>query len=339
MDFRLSRQSVNALIESLGYGKEHGWGKDLEVAIYLYWLASATSYQVVSEAFDVPTNTVCDVVHRVRESIMAIYRRVVHFPAADELEGIGEGFAHLAGSCAFNRVAGSIDGTHIRIKPPAANKEDYLNRKLFHSIKLQVVCDHKGRFLNTFTGLPGAVHDARVLRWSSLYFQQLYPPPGWILTGDGGYPCLTAPISLMTPYREPVQNPVQDRYNRHHVKARCVVETAIGTMKTRWRSIFLKALEVRSTFVPVVVSTCAFLHNLCITNSDMVEPDVEEGGVHGDDYQENQPEDQRPGENLRNRLAAEVSAPGAAIPALQEHDYQSSHHFLYIVPTFDIFCK
>ncbi len=82
---------------------------------------------MVSEAFDVPTTTVHDVVHWVTGSNMAIYKRVVHLPATEELEGIGEGFAHLAGSCAFRQMAGNIDGTHIRIKPPAANKEDYLN--------------------------------------------------------------------------------------------------------------------------------------------------------------------------------------------------------------------
>lgn len=98
-----------------------------------------------------------------------------------------------------------------------------------------------------FSGLPGSVHDARVLRWSSIYTQQLYPPPGWYILGDGGYPCLAAPIVLLTPYREPLQNPVQARYNRHHSRARCVVERAIGMMKTRWRSIFLKALEVRES--------------------------------------------------------------------------------------------
>ncbi|XP_074484272.1 uncharacterized protein LOC141763652 [Sebastes fasciatus] len=224
-DFRLSRQTINALVECLGYAKDHGWGKDLEVALYLYWLASATSYRVVSEAFDVPITTVHDVVHRVAGSIMAIFKRVVYFPAADELVGIGEGFARLAGSHAFR--------------------------------------------------LPGSVHDARVLRWSSIYVEQLYPSPGWCIIGDGGYPCLAAPISLMTPYREPVQGPVQGRYNRHHSKARCVVERAIGMMKTQWRSIFLKALEVKSTFVPEVVSTCAFLHNLSIRNGDLVEPDVD----------------------------------------------------------------
>ncbi|XP_058605838.1 putative nuclease HARBI1 [Onychostoma macrolepis] len=174
-----------------------------------------------------------------------MFKRVVHLSDPDELEEIGTGFASLADSPAFHHVAGSIDGTHIRIKPPAENWEDYFNRKLFHSLQLQVICDHKGLFLNVFAGFPGAVHDARVLRWSTIYVQQLYPPPGWCIIGDGGYPCLSVPICLMTPFREPVQNAVQARYNRKLSKARFVVERAIGMMKTRWCSIFFKALELK----------------------------------------------------------------------------------------------
>ncbi|KAG9278155.1 putative nuclease HARBI1 [Astyanax mexicanus] len=253
---------------------------------------------------------------------MAVFKRVVHFPSPEELEAIGAGFCRLAGSPAFHHVVGSIDGSHIRIKPPGEFKEDYFNRKLFYSIQLQAICDHSGRFLNVFSGVPGSVHDARVLKLSSVYVQQLYPPPGWCILGDGGYPCLSSPICLMTPFREPVQNPVQARYNRHLSKARSVVERSFGMMKTRWRSIFFKALEVKFTFAPVVVSCCAFLHNLCLSNGDIVEsaegePEEEPGEAEAEEHTSAA----QPGDGLRDRLAAAVSAPGAAISALREHDY------------------
>ncbi|KAG9274541.1 putative nuclease HARBI1 [Astyanax mexicanus] len=288
-DFRLSRESVNTLVHTLEGQHDHGWGKALEVGIFLYWLASATSYRVVSEAFDVPQTTVYDVVHRTAECIMAVFKRVVLFPSPEELEAIGAGFCRLAGSPAFHHVVGSIDGSHIRIKPPGEFKEDYFNRKLFYSIQLQAICDHSGRFLNVFSGVPGSVHDARVLKLSSVYVQQLYPPPGWCILGDGGYPCLSSPICLMTPFREPVQNP---------------------------------ALEVKFTFAPVVVSCCAFLHNLCLSNGDIVEsaegePEEEPGEAEAEEHTSAA----QPGDGLRDRLAAAVSAPGAAISALREHDY------------------
>ena len=35
-------------------------------------------------------------------------------------------------------------------------------------------------------------------------------------------------------------------------------------IKTRWRSIFFKALEVDPAFVPAIITCCAALHNICL---------------------------------------------------------------------------
>ncbi|TWW55952.1 putative RNA-directed DNA polymerase from transposon X-element [Takifugu flavidus] len=59
---------------------------------------------------------------------------------------------------------------------------------------------------------------------------------------------IDGPIALVTPYREPVMNMMVARFNRHHAKARSVIERAFGIMKTRWRAIFLKPLEVKPAF-------------------------------------------------------------------------------------------
>lgn len=40
----------------------------------------------------------------------------------------------------FPNVIGCIDGTQIPIKAPSANEGDYVNRKSFHSINVQVCC-------------------------------------------------------------------------------------------------------------------------------------------------------------------------------------------------------
>ncbi|KAF7642498.1 hypothetical protein LDENG_00257000 [Lucifuga dentata] len=89
---------------------------------------------------------------------------------------------------------------------------------------MQAVCHHKCHFLDIFVCYPGSVHDARVLKNSPLYIHQLYPPEGYCIL----------PITLITPYREPVRSPVAARFNRHHAKARSVIERAFGIMKTRW---------------------------------------------------------------------------------------------------------
>ncbi len=186
--------------------------------MFLYWLAHAASYRVVSLAFDIPKSTVHDIVHRISRAVIGILRRVIALPTSDDLEEVGAGFAQLAGSPAFRMVAGAIDGCHIRIKPPASDAPCYFNRKLFHSVQLQAITDHKGKFVDIFVGYPGSVHDARVLKNSPLYTGRLYPPAGKCILGDGGYPCLSAPICLITPYREPVQNPVQVCFNTKHAR-------------------------------------------------------------------------------------------------------------------------
>ena len=157
----------------------------------MYWLGCGASYRVTADAFGMPLSTVCRTVHGVVEEMMAILHRVIHFPKAEEMGEVGGGFARLAGHEAFRCAAGAIDGCHIKDLPPTEQKS-YFNRKLFTSVIRQGI------------GNPGSLHDALVLRRSPFYRQALYPPAGYFLLGDGGYPCLQRPVAIMTPYRHPV---------------------------------------------------------------------------------------------------------------------------------------
>ena len=321
-DFRLHRTTISALADLLWVEDHQGWGKHLEALVFLFWLASGTSYRVVARAFDIPRSTVCDIIHRVTEKILTLRRRLIKFPQMEDLAGIAAGFQQLAGSASFQKVVGSIDGCHVRIKPPAEHAACYHNRKLFHSIQFQAVCDHRGRFMDIFAGYPGSVHDSRVLRNSPLYTEQLYPPAGFVILGDGGYPCLSQPITLLTPYRQPVRSPVEARYNQHHSRARSVIERAFGVMKARWRAIFFKALEVRPTFAVKVIACCTILHNLCLHHGDLFEPaEVQEPEVEAVLLQDQGDQGQQSGEPLRAALAAALSAPRARPQCLLDHDY------------------
>ena len=48
VDFRLSRGSFNALMEATGSDADHGWDPEITCLVFLFWLASGTSYRVVS---------------------------------------------------------------------------------------------------------------------------------------------------------------------------------------------------------------------------------------------------------------------------------------------------
>ena len=69
----------------------------------------------------------------------------------------------------FPQCVGAVDGTHIPIISPQDCPADYYNGKEWHSIILQGVVDHEGRFIDVYIGWPGRVHDARVFANSSLY--------------------------------------------------------------------------------------------------------------------------------------------------------------------------
>ncbi|XP_061563492.1 putative nuclease HARBI1 [Cololabis saira] len=318
-DYRLTRASLDNLVAITRSQQDHGWGHYLEVLVFVFWLASATSYRVVSRSFDIPRTTIFNMVHNMSGKLLKILPRVICLPSINELEEIGNGFARLSGSPAFSRVVGSIDGCQIRIKPPSVDGLCYINRKLFPSIQLQAICDHKGRYLDIFAGYPGSVHDSRVLKNSPLYTEQRYPPQGFFILGDGGYPCLSAPITLITPYKEPVHLATARRFNHHHAKARSIIERSFGSMKTRWRAIFFKALEVKPCFAPQIIACCAMLHNICLANGDIVEPADDWPGEDAGEPHHHQ--DQQSGDRIRERMAAAVSAPDGPVAALEHHDY------------------
>ncbi|KAM4592053.1 putative nuclease HARBI1 [Odontesthes bonariensis] len=320
--FRLSRETVILLVQMLPRLKQHGWGHEIEVAVCLYWLACGTSYRVTADIFAMPKATVARVVHNVVEAMIGIIHKAIQFPKPVEMEEVGAGFARLAGHDGFRRAVGAIDGCHIRLVPPAEQKKCYFNRKLFPSVVLQGVCDSRGAFIDVYIGNTGSVHDALVLRRSPMYKESLYPPAGFFLLGDGGYPCLQHPVALMTPYRQPVAGQVEARFNRHHAKARNIIERTFGLLKTRWRAIFLRALEIRPLFAPKVIAACCILHNLCLLAGDFQgEEEVEEDQVEDEDEGNVAQDQELSGNNLRARLAAEVSAPGELPACLREHDY------------------
>ncbi len=141
-DFRLSRTAMHSLQRLLQREQDHGWGNELEVLIYTYWLAHGLSYRVVSRVFNVPKTTVHRIIHRVAQNRWDNLRRAICFPLTVDLPAVGN-------------VVGAIDGSHIRIKPPQHHRLDYLNYKGFYSVNMQAICDSNGRFLDIYVGTRG----------------------------------------------------------------------------------------------------------------------------------------------------------------------------------------
>ncbi|KAK5648352.1 hypothetical protein RI129_003244 [Pyrocoelia pectoralis] len=142
----------------------------------------------------------------------------------------------------FPGVIGAIDGCHIPCKQPVGNAVDFYNRKGFHSIVLQGVCDDKGRFIDCFIGMPGRMHDARVFR-NSVLFEQLRNgmlPAENHLIGDSAYPLSKF---LMTSFRDNGHlSPAQVTFNTKLSSIRSIIERCFGMLKGKFRR--LKHLDI-----------------------------------------------------------------------------------------------
>ncbi|XP_045890161.1 putative nuclease HARBI1 [Micropterus dolomieu] len=255
-----------------------------------------------------------DMIRRVTNRIKAKLSVLISLPSAQEIPAITQGFCSLAESPALDHVAGAIDGCHIRIQAPGnQHQTDNINYKLFPSIQMQAICDARARFLDVFVGFPGSVHDARVLLPGPV-------PAGYYLLGDGAYTCLESLIGILTPYKQPLRGRVQERFNTHHARAHSV-ERAFGMMKSRRRATLSKALEVSPTFAPDLITCCAFLHNLCISMDYELEELDEVPNAADPQISPPVGGRERPGNHIRDTIAARLSAPIRVSQHLNEHDY------------------
>ena len=177
--FRMSRESVAFLEGLLGVCPEmipyrahdHGGKTPVElrkqILITIWMLANPECIRSVSDQFDISLSTCYEVYMQVCAVITNnLAQRFIDLPEGNEARNTIQKFEEQRG---FPGILGAIDGTHILIQAPLKDPEQYINRKSFHSVQLQVVCDMDMKFIDVFCGFPGSVHDTRVFRNSPLF--------------------------------------------------------------------------------------------------------------------------------------------------------------------------
>jgi hypothetical protein len=100
-----------------------------------------------------------------------LFNKCISIPSNQHLKDIIACFKNL--TCIPN-ICGTIDGTHIPLVDFSSKKVtlivgDFFNRKKFHSIMLQVLCDVDKIFSNICASQPGGVHDGREFKRYNLY--------------------------------------------------------------------------------------------------------------------------------------------------------------------------
>ncbi|XP_033738226.1 putative nuclease HARBI1 [Pecten maximus] len=180
------------------------------------------------------------------------------------------------------QVLGCIDGTFVRISTPRENEPDYVNRKGFHSLNVQMVCNNNFIITNCVARWPGSCHDSRVFRESQLchdFENDLYS--GFLL-GDSGYPCRRY---LMTPYNHTNDIRHRERFNGALCRTRVVIEQTFGILKRRFSCLSI-GLRTNPNRACKYIVACAILHNIGILRQDIVSETVDDLVVQGPDVLE-----------------------------------------------------
>ena len=162
------------------------------------------------------------------------------------------------------------------IYPDSENKVDYYSRKQKYTVNTQAVVGADLVLLDIATRFSGSVHDAWVLRSTSLFAQAerrdiLDSPQELInglifrplILGDSANP---SPTWQVKPYSFNLNLPNTEKsFNKHLSSARVTVERAFWVLKWRWRCL-LKRLDNDLESASSIIITCCVLYNICQQN-------------------------------------------------------------------------
>ncbi|KAL1479123.1 hypothetical protein MTO96_052122 [Rhipicephalus appendiculatus] len=276
--FRLSRSTCGALVEEYERSDFYPEGfrghpkisaeKTLLVAIS-YLGTQQTMYQI-ADKFDVSESTVHAAISRVLDFLDSISAREICWPDRDQRERNKRTFMKLVRRrSGLPDVVGAIDGSHVRIARPTQSEQSYYDRKKFHSIILQGVCDADMMFIDVFIGIPGTAHDSRVLQDSFFYEEAAAKCEGGYLVGDAAYPLK---MWLLPSYRHTTAKwePWMTAFNYAHTRQRVVIEQAFGILKARFQRLYHIDVGSIKQAVQIVLASCV-LHNMARRCGDIVE--------------------------------------------------------------------
>ena len=204
-----------------------------QVGMCLYYLKDQGSYRMTCNAFGISVPSLSIVLRKFCAAMMEVGKTFIRLPKDnEETQNIMNAFES---KFAFPQVFGCIDGTHIPIKRPTENPQDYFCYKMKYLLNVQAICDEKGMFLDVDTRWPGSVHDAKVYKNSLIneLFQKKKFPGNFRTLLDGLNP--VPPLLLADPAYPLLSNVMKVLFNEMLRSARNQIECAFGRLKARWR--------------------------------------------------------------------------------------------------------
>ncbi|XP_062596179.1 putative nuclease HARBI1 [Saccostrea cucullata] len=162
--FRLNRTTVEIILNIIAprLTAVHDGGKKeitpkKQLLLFIWYLANQESMRETGNLFGVSLLTVHKIVIKVTSALKEGFLNVIQWldPAA---QNITAQLFQLASG--FPGIIDVLDGTHIRLSSPIGGDSDYINRKGYPSIQLQIVVDHNLKIVSAHTGWPGCADDA-----------------------------------------------------------------------------------------------------------------------------------------------------------------------------------
>jgi hypothetical protein len=232
--------------------------------IFLRYLGDPGFQTGVAEDIGIHQSTVPKVFCEVMEAIYSRADVWIKFPTFEERMTTAK--EEWQQRYHFPCAVGALDCTHVPIMKPSQYGDEYINRKGFASINVQVTCDSNELFTSIDASWPGSVHDARIWKNSDVCRILQANTCRALLLADEGYG--VAPW-LMTPFRNP-DTPEEHSYNRLH-KERMIIERCFGQVKQRFPILHQK-VRLATEKIPRVITCCFMLHN---TAKHLRDPDFE----------------------------------------------------------------
>ncbi|VDI31307.1 Hypothetical predicted protein [Mytilus galloprovincialis] len=243
--------------------RSHSIPVELQVLSALRFYASGSFQNVIGDVFGLSQPSISRCINDVTDALVRRINQYIKFPDEAERRTNKSDFYKIAH---FPNVVGVIDGTHIPIKAPNDNEYQYVNRKNFHSINVQCICDANFKIINAVSRWPGSTHDSYIWNNSQIcrQFEEGDIANGWLL-GDSGY---ALKPWMLVPFMNP-STPAEEEFNRRHCRTRVTIEQLFGIVKSRFRCVHKTGGCL--CYVPAkccrIIAAVFILHNICVDNN------------------------------------------------------------------------
>ncbi|VDI74702.1 Hypothetical predicted protein [Mytilus galloprovincialis] len=149
--YRFGRDSIVYICNIVGdklrrsTAKETALTVEQQVCIALRFYASGSFLQVIGDTMGYDKATVSRAVNDVTNALLDVKDNFIQWPKdINSKNRMKCGFQRPMN---FPNVLGCIDCTHIKIQGPSEDEAAFVNRKEFHSVNVQAVCDYESTYL------------------------------------------------------------------------------------------------------------------------------------------------------------------------------------------------